>query len=143
MSVIIDEIEKKPADCSVCDLCIRDEEGKHYCAVNADWVYPYGESVNLDCPVKNYEKLEWIPVSERLPDEAGKGVLVTAVNMFGQKNKFIAFQGYGDFKWHTETNTYTNDPSSTNTEVGERWKILAWMPLPEPYEPEEDSEDGN
>ena len=52
MTVIIDEIEKKPRDCSECDLCIRDEDGKHYCAVNADWVYPYGESINNDCPVK-------------------------------------------------------------------------------------------
>ena len=54
MTVLVDEIDKKPADCSVCDLCTWDEdERKHYCAVNSDWVYPYGESINIDCPIND------------------------------------------------------------------------------------------
>lgn len=125
MAVIIEEIEKKPADCSVCDLCIRDEEGKHYCAVNADWVYPYGESVNLDCPVKNYEKPEWIPVSERLPEEHGR-YLVYSRTVPPWKQHILNYDP--DFNWW-----FWDGMKSDGCEL----EIDAWMPLPRPYEEDE------
>ena len=77
---------------------------------------------------------QWIPVSERsperLPEAADLGVLVTAVNGWEQKTVFKAFMGYGDFKWYTSDALIQPDK---NNVVPEHWKIIAWMPLPEPY----------
>jgi len=76
----------------------------------------------------------WIPVQSRLPDAAGAPVLVTAVNRFNQNAVFIAFQGYGDFKWYTYDVTKMTRDGSTNNEVGNGWKITHWMEMPEPAE---------
>ena len=77
---------------------------------------------------------EWIPVKDRLPDAAGAPVLVTAVNRFNQSAVFIAFQGYGDFKWYTYDVTKMTRDGSTNNEVGNGWTITHWMEMPEPAE---------
>ena len=76
----------------------------------------------------------WIPVKDRLPDAAGAPVLVTAVNRFNQNAVFIAFQGYGDFKWYTCDVTKMTRDGSTNNEVGSGWTITHWMEMPEPAE---------
>ncbi len=77
---------------------------------------------------------EWIPVSKKLPEAAGQQVLVTAMNAFGQKSVFMAFQGYGDMKWHSTDGTLAPLP---RTEVRDCWKILAWKHAPEEYKGEE------
>ena len=78
----------------------------------------------------------WIPVKDRLPDAAGVSVLVTAVNTYGQRHVFEAFQGYGDFKWYTYDVTKMKRDGSTNNEVGNGWTITHWMVKPEPAEDE-------
>lgn len=62
---------------------------------------------------------EWIPVTERLPEER-KVVLIT--NDKGNV-RYGQFRGTSGKYWHWKGNT--------NEEV------IAWQPLPEPYEEEE------
>lgn len=68
----------------------------------------------------------WIPCSKQLPDKAGYNVLATIENSFGQRRVTIIFTGYGDESfWHCNNKEY-------DLEV---WKVIAWQPLPEPYQP--------
>ncbi len=77
----------------------------------------------------------WIPCSERLPDEdlwAGSGkqyssnVLMTVVNTI-EEETIIDFGNTVEGEWYSET---------TDCFIPHRWKVLAWMPLPEPYKEE-------
>ena len=90
----------------------------------------------LDCKVEDlYCKTEnmtsfdekkdnrWIPCSERLPEAAGREVLATLENKYGQRRCAIVFQGYGDNRWHCNHKEYNLD----------YWKATAWQPVPEPY----------
>ena len=68
----------------------------------------------------------WIPVSERLPNNCGLGVLLTIENKFQQRKVIQGFTGYmekGKLEFHTNDKT-------TNLEI---WKVIAWQPLPKPY----------
>lgn len=67
----------------------------------------------------------WIPVEERMP-EKGKAVLVTYSGYRSGKrfSNATAYYLFGDWRW-----------SVTNSIA--RVKIIAWMPLPEPYQGEE------
>lgn len=75
--------------------------------------------------IKMQPQTGWIPVTERLPEDYQR-VLVTIVNYAGDKvvrvaeyrNRIMAFQiKENNEKW----------------EVGEKG-LLAWMPMPKPYE---------
>jgi len=65
---------------------------------------------------------QWIPVSERLPENRNQEVLISL--KWG-----IDIGGYSDGEWHSEWINHYDD--------GE---VLAWMPLPKPYEPQESEE---
>ncbi len=73
----------------------------------------------------------WIPVSERLPEDFQR-VLVTIVNYNGDKVVRVAV-------YHDKKKFFKIKENHEEWEVGEKG-LLAWMPLPEPYEPKE-SED--
>lgn len=64
---------------------------------------------------------EWIPVEERIP-EKGKDVLVTYIGYNAEKHfcNGVAFYDFGKWWW------------SINVSIV-KVKIIAWMPLPEPY----------
>lgn len=77
------------------------------------------------CPLK---RNKWFPVSKWVPDVAGLKVIATIVNEYGQYDVREVFTGYGDNKW------YCN-----NTEIDiSAWKVIAWMPFPEPYKENKD-----
>ena len=65
---------------------------------------------------------EWIPVSERLPEKNGYYLVTTD----GSHNDVIDIAEYGKFWNHLKYDWMWNKAS----------KILAWMPLPEPYRKE-------
>ena len=78
---------------------------------------------------------EWIPtegVDGRLPDGAGVAVLVSALNCYNQRAEFIAFQGYGDFKWYTNDLIYIShdEDCKKKNEVSKAWHITHWFPCP-------------
>ena len=81
----------------------------------------------------------WISVKDRLPDQAGYGCLVCAVNEnYNQTHVFTAFTGYGEPGWWTGNVHYmARVKSPQDNRVHPALKITHWMPLPEP--PKEDT----
>ena len=69
---------------------------------------------------KNERKQEWIPCSERLPEEDGRFL----VFLPDRNGTFMCADFLGE-KW------YPDDYECTSNHV------IAWMPLPEPYGKEE------
>lgn len=65
---------------------------------------------------------KWIPVSERLPENHNQEVLISLE--WG-----IDIGRYSDGEWHSEWINHYDDGN-----------VLAWMPLPKPYEPQESEE---
>lgn len=78
------------------------------------------------------EQTRWIPVSERLPEEDGQYIITV---------KYKHEEGYEDiYVEHGEWDNGKWDMFGFG-HCGEVEKILAWMPLPEPYKAEsEESE---
>ena len=71
--------------------------------------------------VKKMQEPRWIPVSERLPENRNQEVLISLE--WG-----VDIGRYSDGEWHSEwINHYDNG------------NVLAWMPLPELYEPQKRS----
>lgn len=68
----------------------------------------------------------WIPVTERLPDE-GYRVLVTRIT--DENYKYMRVATYQGDCWMDDTDKF-NKPNPH--------KVIAWMPLPEPYEEDEE-----
>ena len=70
----------------------------------------------------------WIPVEERLPEEAGTYI----VNALNGERDIVTFA-----KWQNRYKRFDM------TGARAYWRIIAWQPLPEPYRPERsDSHDG-
>lgn len=79
--------------------------------------------------IKEHEERErqWIPCSERLPEEDGQYIITV---------KYKHEEGYEDiYAEHGEWNNGKWDMFYFG-HCGEVEKILAWMPLPEPYKQE-------
>ena len=66
------------------------------------------------------KKQEWIPCSERLPEESGK-YEVTALDA----GRLIVTQA----KWQPKLKSWNL------TGAMAYWKIIAWQPLPQPFQP--------
>ena len=63
----------------------------------------------------------WIPVEERLPEEAGTYI----INALTGERNIVTFA-----KWQNRYKRFDMTGARTY------WKIIAWCPLPEPYKPE-------
>ena len=68
-----------------------------------------------------FDKLpDWIPVSERLPEESGY-YIATTYDGVGRRTTFVKYQKKAKSWELTGARSY--------------WRVIAWMPLPEPYKP--------
>lgn len=82
---------------------------------------------------------QWIPVSERLPEEdlftgGGKQFSNSVLMTVYDKNDEDTIVDYG----HTTDGEWYSDTADEFIESIADWKVIAWMPLPEPYKEEEE-----
>lgn len=83
------------------------------------------KEITSDDYIVEVKENRWIPVEERMPDK-GKDVLVTYIG-YNSGGRFSNGTAYYDFEkwWWSVTDSIV------------KVKIIAWMPLPEPYQGEE------
>ena len=88
---------------------------------------------------------EWIPCSERLPDDRDNRFYMCTVGnheedppMFCQYEEEYGFGFWNDI-YDEHTLGFVDSEFKTNEELGYE-KVVAWMPLPKPYRPEKESE---
>ena len=82
----------------------------------------------LDMAIKALElQPEWIPVSERLPESSGV-YIVSRWFSDGYESRILTDACYFD-----GTNIWHNDIGINHSRDYLNEKIVAWMPLPEPY----------
>ena len=84
----------------------------------------------------------WIPCSEKKPDKGGEYLLWGKIDE-SEEEDYCFIGDYHEFDevFGTEISNY--DPKTLgfiDTEIEEYYSVVAWMPLPKPYEPQE-SED--
>lgn len=115
--------------------CINTIEVLRGLAFNVHGVMDVIDAQNCDKIIEMLNKPEpqWIPCSDRLPDEdywlGGSGkqfsdeVLVSVSNS-ADEDVYVYVSQTLDGKW--------------NLELPEYYEVIAWQPLPEPYQPEED-----
>lgn len=80
------------------------------------------------------EQTEWIPVSKRLP-KAEYGESDSVLVCFEDETQDVLYFNGGNWCYPTGE-TYI----SVNHKNGWHNKVIAWMPLPEPYKPQVESE---
>ena len=99
----------------------------------------------IEIPIERREPvMRWIPCSERLPDYEGYDEVLATVNGRAENvryiNAVITNAEYDD----TDKQWYINGCAAKwvarNGKVMSDVDVLAWMPLPEPYQPGEESE---
>ena len=86
---------------------------------------------------------EWIPCSECLPEDVDNRFFMCIVEnheedlpMFCQYEEEYGFGFWHDI-FNEETLGFVDTEFKTNEELGYE-KVIAWMPLPEPYRPKEE-----
>ena len=96
-----------------------------------------------DMPSVTPQEPRWIPVNERLPGKDGEYLLWGKI-CEDEENNYCFI---GEYDFCAEEFGYWSDHYDSSTlgfldsEHIEYHKVLAWMPLPTPYEPQEDNND--
>ena len=80
----------------------------------------------------------WIPCSERLPEEYGEYLITWETSK--APTRFIGFaEGEETGEWDDEHDRFVFSwlPEDYIIEKYPDWRVIAWMPLPEPYREEQ------
>ena len=91
----------------------------------------------IDELTKLEKKSRWIPVSERLPEDE-RAYLVTLKKTYGEPEVFCGIANYLKFGdagyWNEKKYGYLEwDKYSDGCGGTKAYKVIAWMPLPEPW----------
>ena len=136
------ELSNRIFDISPAMICEQIKTGnlKNWCVVMQ--THMKMAMVQLPCWAE-----QWVPCSERLPEEAYP-VIVTWTNedpasyyqyILGKHYVGVAHYKNGKWFWYSSTteDVLREYGRCDYEEFDEAIKTIAWMPLPEPYEPEE------
>lgn len=93
-----------------------------------DWCHAWQTAMNMLIIQAPLEPKRWIPVNEQLPEEKGQ-FLVTYHPCPWNIVREDVYVGLDSFRGKT---TWAKNANQ---------KVVAWMPLPEPYEPQESDEE--
>lgn len=107
---------------------LSNEQAANELKAMQEHVEPYMSVVGLtayDMAIKALKQTRWIPVSERLPEENGNYLVTVEANDGTASIKFQMVDHYGPEWLHEEKPR----------------KVIAWMPLPEPYKAESEEEE--
>jgi len=88
------------------------------------------DDFKANLPSVTPQEPRWIPVSERLPDTDNE-VLCWYEYYHWSKEKVLPEYGFGNY--FKETKSWFGEVA-----IGKGARVIAWMPLPKPYEPKEE-----
>jgi len=122
----LNDVPKEPQDCSDCKRYVSPYfEVKFDKEQMKELVDKAKEEVLASIDI---QQAEWIPVTERLPEDMQKVLIWFEYYRYGDFNCMYQTYGFGyvlDGKWSPFINGKTG---------WQDYNIIAWMPLPEPYE---------
>lgn len=107
-------------NCSNCKICAFKESlcEKEFCEANRS----LGSAYDVEEEINRLKKFRWIPVTERLPEKNGNYLITYRLPWKSEtgEDRYEVDMDY--WQW----NTWDDDND-----------VVAWMPLPDPYEVEE------